>query len=116
LGLWKTVDGRLKLQIVTIEMRAEGLAMQRPLKDLRKEIDGRNAVREEAALPLLKLDAETAHLNDVEYWTEFERYFEANRHRFGHLWSDHSRGFLSNMGIWTMVRKTLREEFEQGCA
>jgi hypothetical protein len=77
--------------------------------DLRKEIDRRNAIRAQSGLPLLQADAEIARCRSVADKANFERYFQEHRHRFAHLWSDQTHGFLSNMGRWSAVRRELRQ-------
>jgi hypothetical protein len=77
-------------------------------------IQQRNMLRAEAGLPLLDVPAEAARLAKAREQALFEDFFQTERHRFAHLWSDRSRGFLSNMGIWTAVRKRLRDEMQKG--
>jgi hypothetical protein len=81
------------------------------LDELAAEIDQRNVLRQQAGLPLLEIDVEVQRRKDADHRAEFERYFEQHRHRFEHLWSvSNDRGFLANMGIWTTVRRILRDE------
>jgi hypothetical protein len=77
------------------------------------DIEQRNRIRVEAGLPLLDLPTEMARLKNAEGDAEFEKYFELRRNQFQHLWSDQSRGFLTNMGIYNTMRKALREEMRR---
>ena len=72
----------------------------------------RNQLRAEANLPLLDVPAEIARLKKAEDHAEFERYVQLRRDEFRHFWSDRSRGFLANMGIYNAVRKKLRKEMQ----
>jgi|SRR5271169_4171414 len=40
---------------------------------------------------------------------EFEKYFQLRRAQIQHLWSDRSRGFLTNTAIYNGVRKEVRQ-------
>ena len=73
------------------------------------EIDKRNRLRVEAGLPLLDVPAEKARLKNAKEDAEFEKFFQLRRDEFRHLVGS-SRGFLTNMGIYSTVRKALREE------
>jgi hypothetical protein len=73
-------------------------------------IEQRNQLRKQAGLPLLDIAAETARLTAAREEAEFKKYFQIRRNEFQHLWSDRSRGVLTNMGIYNTVRKALREE------
>ena len=77
------------------------------------EIDKRNRLRVEAGLPLLDVPAEKARLKNAKEDAEFEKCFQLRRDEFQHLWSDQSRGFLTNMEIYNTVRKALREEMRR---
>src|SRR6202140_719223 len=77
------------------------------------DIEQRNRLRVEAYLPLLDVPTEMALLKKAEDDAEFEKYFKLRRPEFQHLWSDRSRGFLTNMGIYNAVRKALRQEMQQ---
>jgi hypothetical protein len=74
------------------------------------DIEQRNRLRRDASLPLLDVPTEMARLEKAEADAEFEKYFQQVRHRFSSLWSDRTRGFLTNMAIYNSVRKRLREE------
>jgi hypothetical protein len=82
-------------------------------KDL-VDIENRNRLRAEAGLPLLDARAEARRLANAREQALFENYFQQNRHRFVHLWSDRSQNFWTKMGIWNAVRKKLREEMQTG--
>lgn len=83
------------------------------LDEIAYEIDRRNMLRQQSALPLLEIDAEVQRRKDADHRAEFERYFEQHRHQFEHLWSvSNDRGFLANMGIWATVRQMLRDEMQ----
>lgn len=79
------------------------------------DIFERNAIRAEAGLPLLSVEAETRRSALVQEQAEFESYFGRERYRFAHLWSGQT-GFLTKMGIWSFVRKQLREEWHKNRA
>jgi hypothetical protein len=76
----------------------------------RRLIEQRNSLRIEAGLPPLSVEDEIQRAKKVHDEAEFERYFESQRHRFMHLWSDSNRGFLANAGIWSAVRNKVRDE------
>ena len=76
-------------------------------------IEERNRLRVEASLPLLDVPGEVARLKKAGDEAECEKYFQVRRYEFRHLWSDRSRGFLTNMGIYNVVRKALREEMRR---
>jgi hypothetical protein len=78
------------------------------------DIEQRNRLRAEAALPLLDLAAEMALLEKAQADAEFEKYFNRRRPEFAHLWGDRARGILTNMAIYNGVRKRLREEMRRG--
>jgi hypothetical protein len=77
------------------------------------DIEQENQLRAQAGLPLLDVAAEAARLKQAEDDAEFEKYFQLRRDEFRQLWSDRSRGFLTNMGIYNAVRKALRQEMRQ---
>jgi hypothetical protein len=77
------------------------------------DIEKRNRLRAEARLPLLDLPTEMARLKKIEDDAKFENYFQLRRDEVQHLWSDRSRGFLTNMGIYIAVRNELRQEMRQ---
>jgi hypothetical protein len=77
------------------------------------EIEERNRLRAQTGLPLLDVAAEAARLKKAEDNPKFEKYFHLRRDEFRHLWSDRSRGVLTNMGICNAVRRALREEIQQ---
>jgi hypothetical protein len=77
------------------------------------DITERNSLRADVGLPLLSVDVEARRLEAVREQAAFEKYFQQNRHRFVHLWSDRNRGFWTNVGIWNAVRKKLREEMRK---
>jgi hypothetical protein len=87
--------------------------MENQHEEQKAEVEQRNLIRRAAGLPLLESDSEMRKMRDVAEAAKFERYFTANRHRFSALWSDRSRGSLSNMGIWTKVREKLRTEMKR---
>jgi hypothetical protein len=76
-------------------------------------IDERNELRKQSGLPLLSVERETLRLETVQQQTEFENYFKLGRSEIRHLWSDRSRGFLTNMAIYNAVRKALWQEMQQ---
>jgi hypothetical protein len=75
-------------------------------------IDERNRLRSDAGLPLLDVEAEGARLAAVQRDTDFEQYYDQNRHRVAWQWTDRGRGWLTNAGIWAAARRQLRREFE----
>jgi hypothetical protein len=75
--------------------------------------DERNELRKQSGLPLLSVERETRRLETVQQQTEFENYFKLRRNEFQHLWSDRSRGFLTNMGIYNAFRKAPRQEMRE---
>jgi hypothetical protein len=77
------------------------------------DIEQENQLRAKAGLPLLDVAAEAARLKKAEDDADFEKYFQLRRPQFKHLWADSSRGFLTNMGIYNVVRKALRQEMRQ---
>jgi len=77
------------------------------------DLEQRNRLRAEAGLPLLDVAAEAARLKQAEDDGEFKKYFQLRRNGFRHLWSDRSRGFLTNMGLYNNVRKALRQEMRR---
>jgi hypothetical protein len=79
------------------------------------DIFERNAIRAEAGLPLLSVEAETRKLALVQERAEFESYFERERHRFSDLWVGRT-GFLTRMGMWSIARKQLRDEWQKNRA
>jgi hypothetical protein len=85
--------------------------MSRSVEKIRTDVVERNLIREQAGLPLLQADLETERLRQADEQAEFESYFNLNKHRFRHLWSDRSLGYLSRMGIWSSVRTKLHTEW-----
>ena len=77
------------------------------------DIERRNLLRVEAGLSPLDVPAEAARLKKAEHDARFEKYFQLRHDEFRHLWSDRTRGFLTNMGIYNAVRKALREKMQQ---
>ncbi len=77
------------------------------------DIEQRNALRAETGLPLLDPQAEAARLAKAREQALFENYFQQERHRYAHLWSDRNRGFWTNMAIYNAVRKELRDEMRK---
>lgn len=77
------------------------------------DIPHRNRLKVEAGLPMLDGSAEELRLAAAKRESEFEQFFEGQRHRFAHLWDDRSRGFWTKMAIWNAVRKKLREEMRR---
>jgi hypothetical protein len=73
----------------------------------------RNRLRAQAGLPLLDVSAEAARLKQTEDGAEFEKHFQLRCDEFRHLWSDRSRGIVTNMRIDIAVRKALRQEMQQ---
>lgn len=73
------------------------------------DIEQRNRLRIEAGLPTLDVLTEMARLKKADANAEFEKYFQLRRNEFQHLWSDRTRGFLTNMGTYNAVRKALRQ-------
>jgi hypothetical protein len=80
----------------------------------RKLIEQRISLRIEAGLPPLSVADEVQRAKKVHDEAEFERFFESQRHRFIHLWSDSNRGFLTNASIWSAVRNKIRDELLKG--
>lgn len=78
-------------------------------QDIIAQVAARNEVRREAKLPLLD-QREVDRLETARNEAEFEQYFELQRNHYSHLWSDHRRGFVANAGIYSIVRKRLRDE------
>jgi hypothetical protein len=75
-------------------------------------INERNRLRKEARLPLLDEEIECKRQAGLDRDIAFERFFDANRERYQHLWSNRSRGWITNAGIWAMMRRRLRAQFE----
>jgi hypothetical protein len=73
------------------------------------EIENRNALRAEAGLPLLSVDAELRRLKAVRDQAAFERQWEQRRAEFTQ-WIGDGEGWLSKMGRWSIARKNVREE------
>lgn len=76
-------------------------------------IENRNRLRAMAGLPLLQEDAELKRLQAVREQAAFEEYFEQRRSQYAHLWST-GRGFITNMGMYAVVRLKLRDEMRAG--
>jgi hypothetical protein len=70
-------------------------------------IEVRNALRAEAQMPLLDVQAELRRLEAVREQADFER----RRHQCGHLWDRNS--FWTKMATYNRVRQS-REEFRGG--
>lgn len=72
------------------------------------EVRRRNRLRREARLPTLLISGELRRMKSTYDEAGFEAFFEKERSRYAHLWSDRRRGWLTNMGIYQEVRRCLR--------
>jgi hypothetical protein len=75
------------------------------------DIAKRNRLRSEVSLPLLDVSTEMARLERVLAEAEFDRFFQREHHRFAHLMVGR-QGFMAQMGMWSLIRKRLRDEWQ----
>jgi hypothetical protein len=74
------------------------------------DIENRNRLRQEAALPLLSVETEMRRLQAVREQAEFEREWERRRPEFAHRWNGNRDGWITNMGRVALARRQVREE------
>lgn len=81
------------------------------IADMIAEIESRNKLRREAGLPPLSVAEEVRRLKTWERRTEFEEFFEAERARNKHLWSE-PLGWFGGFARWTKLRAQIRADFD----
>jgi len=76
------------------------------------DIARRNRLRKDASLPLLDVSSEMARLKKVREEADFDRYAERESHRFTHVLAQR-QGWIAKMGAWSLIRRKLRDEWQQ---